>query len=86
MQSNLDAKALSARTITASTGLTGGGNLTADRSIALNSTTIASLARADIAVQGYSNTTPDSAIKIELMTAAQYAAATKDSKTIYIVT
>lgn len=40
-----------ARTLTAGTGLTGGGNLSADRTIALNSTSIASLAKADTAVQ-----------------------------------
>ena len=40
-----------ARTITAGTGLTGGGTLAANRSIALNSSSIASLLLADSAVQ-----------------------------------
>jgi hypothetical protein len=39
------------RFIAAGTGLTGGGNLTADRTISLNSATVASLALADSAVQ-----------------------------------
>lgn len=38
-------------TLTAGTGLTGGGDLSANRSFALNSTSIASLAKADSAVQ-----------------------------------
>lgn len=39
------------RTLTAGTGLTGGGDLTANRSLALNSASIASLAKADSALQ-----------------------------------
>lgn len=39
------------RTIAAGTGLTGGGDLSANRTLALNSTSIASLAKADTAVQ-----------------------------------
>jgi len=39
------------RTLTAGTGLTGGGNLTANRTFALNASSIASLALADTAVQ-----------------------------------
>jgi hypothetical protein len=39
------------RTITAGTGLTGGGNLTANRTLALSTDSIASLAAADTAVQ-----------------------------------
>lgn len=39
------------RAITAGTGLTGGGTLASNREIALNSTSIASLAKADTAVQ-----------------------------------
>lgn len=50
-QTALNAKANSAITITANGGLTGGGNLTANRTIALSSTTLASLALADSAVQ-----------------------------------
>lgn len=41
----------SARLVSTGTGLTGGGALTTDRTIALNSTSIASLAKADTAVQ-----------------------------------
>lgn len=47
----LDEKAVAARTLTAGTGLTGGGDSTADRTVALNSASIASLAKADTAVQ-----------------------------------
>lgn len=50
-QTALDAKAAGAVTITAESGLTGGGNLTANRSLALSSTSLASLALADSAVQ-----------------------------------
>lgn len=50
-QSALNAKADSARTITAGTGLTGGGDLTANRSIGLSASSVASLGRADTAVQ-----------------------------------
>jgi hypothetical protein len=39
------------RSISTGTGLTGGGNLTADRTISLNSASIASLAKADTAYQ-----------------------------------
>ena len=42
---------LSTRSISAGTGLTGGGNLTANRTISLNSTSIASLGLADTAIQ-----------------------------------
>lgn len=51
LQTALDDKALQATTISAGTGLTGGGTLAANRSIALSSTSIASLALADTAVQ-----------------------------------
>lgn len=50
-QTALNAKANSAITITANGGLTGGGNLTANRTIALSSTSLASLALADSAIQ-----------------------------------
>lgn len=40
-----------ARAVNSGTGLTGGGNLSADRTIALNAGSIASLAKADTAVQ-----------------------------------
>ncbi|NIL89988.1 hypothetical protein RhoFasSB10_02304 [Rhodococcus fascians] len=74
------------RSISAGTGLTGGGDLTANRTVALNSTSIASLVKADTAVQGFVNGA-STGTKIERMTAAQYAAlATKDSNTIYMVT
>lgn len=51
LQSGLDAKANAAITITAGAGLTGGGTLAANRTIALSSTSIASLALADTSVQ-----------------------------------
>lgn len=51
LQAGLDAKANAAITITAGTGLTGGGTLAANRTIALSSTSIASLALADTSVQ-----------------------------------
>ncbi|OZE25674.1 hypothetical protein CH262_12520 [Rhodococcus sp. 05-2255-1e] len=74
------------RTIAAGTGLSGGGDLTANRTVSLNSTSQASLVKADSAVQGFVNGT-STGTKIERMTAAQYAAlATKDSNTIYVVT
>lgn len=44
-------KAIRMRQITAGTGLTGGGDLTADRTIALSAATQASLAKADTALQ-----------------------------------
>lgn len=50
-QAALNAKANSSVTITAGDGLTGGGNLTANRSIALNAASIASLEKADTALQ-----------------------------------
>ncbi|BEV44760.1 glycosyl hydrolase family 28-related protein [Afipia carboxidovorans] len=50
-QEALDLKADKETAITAGTGLTGGGDLSADRSIALNSSSIASLLLADSAVQ-----------------------------------
>lgn len=49
--SDLDSKANSSVTISAGTGLTGGGSLAANRTIALSSTSIASLGKADTAVQ-----------------------------------
>lgn len=51
LQAGLDAKANAAITITAGAGLTGGGTLAANRTIALSSTSIASLALADTSVQ-----------------------------------
>ncbi|KAB2676754.1 hypothetical protein F9K85_09675 [Brucella tritici] len=57
-QTALDAKANSSVNISAGTGLTGGGNLTANRSIALNATSIASLEKADSAVQTVNGVAP----------------------------
>lgn len=51
VQSALDAKVPTSRTITAGTGLSGGGALSADRSLALSAGTLSSLALADTAVQ-----------------------------------
>lgn len=51
LQSALDGKAAASISIAAGTGLTGGGNLAANRSIALDAASIASLALADSAVQ-----------------------------------
>lgn len=50
-QSALNDKADTSRSISAGTGLTGGGDLTANRSLALNAASVASLAKADTAVQ-----------------------------------
>ncbi|WP_155293052.1 phage upper tail fiber protein [Rhodococcoides fascians] len=74
------------RTITAGTGLTGGGDLSANRTVTLSTGSQASLVKADSAVQGFVNGT-STGTKIERMTAAQYAAlGTKDANTIYLVT
>lgn len=50
-QTALNAKADSSVTVTAGSGLTGGGNLTANRTVSLNASSIASLAKADTAIQ-----------------------------------
>jgi len=55
LQTALDAKVPAARTLTASTGLTGGGDLSANRSFALSAGSIASLALADSALQSGDN-------------------------------
>lgn len=57
--SDLDSKAERSTTISAGTGLTGGGSLAANRTIALNSTSIASLAKADSSVQTVNGNPPD---------------------------
>jgi hypothetical protein len=46
-----EVKTLKARSIAAGTGLTGGGTLAADRTLSLSSASIASLGKADTAVQ-----------------------------------
>lgn len=51
LQTALNAKASTATTISAGTGLTGGGSLAANRTISLDSASIASLALADTALQ-----------------------------------
>jgi hypothetical protein len=51
LNNELAEKALAARTITAGTGLTGGGDLSANRTLSINSTTTASLGLADTSVQ-----------------------------------
>jgi len=61
------------RSIATGTGLTGGGNLTANRTIALSAATVASLAKADSAVQGFANGTA-APIRFERVTEAEYAA------------
>ena len=48
---NINTYALKTTTITAGTGLTGGGDLSANRTISLNAASIASLAKADTALQ-----------------------------------
>ena len=76
----------SGRTISTGTGLTGGGDLSANRTMTLSAGSQASLLKADSAVQGFVNGS-STGTKIERMTAAQYAAlGTKDSNTIYVVT
>jgi hypothetical protein len=57
LQGALDGKAAAARNLTAGTGLTGGGDLSADRTLALSAGSIASLALADTAVQPARNLT-----------------------------
>lgn len=86
LQSSLDGKANTSRNVNTGTGLSGGGNLSADRTISLNAASIASLARADIAVRGAINGVDNANIRVEIMTAAEYAAATKNSNTLYFVT
>jgi hypothetical protein len=51
LNNELAEKALAARTISAGTGLTGGGDLSTNRTLSLNSTTTASLGLADTSVQ-----------------------------------
>lgn len=57
-QAALDLKANSSITISAGAGLTGGGTLAANRNIALNSASIASLAKADSSVQTVNGIAP----------------------------
>lgn len=57
--SDLNSKANSSVTISAGTGLTGGGSLAANRTIALSSTSIAALAKADTSVQTVNGNSPD---------------------------
>lgn len=57
-QTALDAKANSSVTISAGSGLDGGGSLASSRTIALNSTSIASLAKADSSVQTVNGVSP----------------------------
>lgn len=57
-QTALDAKANSSVTISAGAGLDGGGNLTANRTVSLNAASIASLAKADSAVQTVNGVSP----------------------------
>lgn len=57
-QTALNAKANSSVTVAAGAGLAGGGDLTANRSLALNSASIASLAKADTSVQTVNGIAP----------------------------
>lgn len=57
-QSALDLKANSSVTISAGTGLEGGGSLAANRTLALNSASISSLAKADSSVQTVNGVAP----------------------------
>lgn len=59
-QSALDLKANSSVTISAGSGLTGGGNLTANRTVSLNAASIASLAKAESSVQTVNGVFPTS--------------------------
>lgn len=69
-----------ARSMTAGTGLVGGGDLSANRTVTLSSASQASLLKADSAVQG-------NGLSLWTGTASQYAAiATKSSTTVYVVT
>jgi hypothetical protein len=74
------------RSVSSGTGLQGGGDLTTNRVLSLNTASVASLAKADSAVQGTVNGT-STATTIWRGTASQYAAiGTKDSNTVYLVT
>lgn len=59
-QSALDLKANSSISVSSGAGLTGGGNLTVNRTISLSSTSIASLSRADSSVQTVNGISPTS--------------------------
>lgn len=59
-QSALDLKANASVTISAGTGLTGGGTLAANRTVSLNPASIASLAKADTSVQTVNGVPPTS--------------------------
>lgn len=63
-QTAIDAKANSSVTVSSGAGLTGGGNLTANRTISLNSSSIASLAKADSSVQTINGKTGNSVVLI----------------------
>jgi hypothetical protein len=68
------------RTLSAGTGLSGGGDLSANRTMSLSTATQTSLTKADTAVQG-------SGLSLWTGTAAAYAAiGTKSSSTVYVVT
>lgn len=72
------------RTVATGTGLTGGGTLSANRTIALTTAAQASLAKADTAAQGYANGTAVN-LRFERVTEAEYAArpqADKDNPNI----
>jgi hypothetical protein len=57
----LNARALTSTTVSAGTGLTGGGSLAANRTLALSAGSIASLAKADSAIQSVNSTNVDAA-------------------------
>lgn len=69
-----------ARTVTAGTGLTGGGDLTANRTVALSAASLASLVKADASVQG-------AGLGLWIGNAAAYAAVSPKLSTVaYVVT
>lgn len=69
------------RTLTAGTGLQGGGTLAADRTFALSTATQTSLAKADAAVASDGNI-----LRVLKITSSAYSAlASKDANTLYVV-
>lgn len=67
--------------ITPGSGLTGGGNLTANRTLSLSAASVASLAKADNAVASDGNI-----LRVLKITSAAYTAlGTKDANTLYVI-
>lgn len=75
-------KALTGRTISAGTGLTGGGSLAANRTLSLSSGSITSLGKADTSVQAYSG----QVFTVRSLSQATYdGLGSKDANTLYVI-